>query len=75
MSFAFAIAPKGERWSKDGLTREILDVNLFDVSPVTFPAYEDTSIAARSRNEALAKSKSDAAKARVKALTRGQDDL
>ena len=29
------------------MTREIVDVDLFDVSPVTFPAYESTSTGLR----------------------------
>ena len=47
MSFAFSV--EDEVWSrKDGVdVREITKVRLFDVSPVTFPAYEGTSISAR----------------------------
>ena len=47
MSFAFTV--EDEVWSrKDGVDiREITKVRLFDVSPVTFPAYEGTSIGAR----------------------------
>ncbi len=47
MSFAFTV--EDEVWSrKDGVDiREITKVRLFDVSPVTFPAYEGTSISAR----------------------------
>lgn len=51
MSFAFAVRAEGERWSRtsDGRqVRELLDLQLFDVSIVTFPAYADTSVAARS---------------------------
>ena len=52
MSFAFSIAPDGDRWEDfdDGRTvRTITKVGrLYDVSPVTFPAYPDTTIAARS---------------------------
>jgi uncharacterized protein len=33
--------------------RELIDVNLFEVSPVTMPAYPETSIAARSVQAAL----------------------
>jgi HK97 family phage prohead protease len=48
MSFGFYI--KGENMRKiDGQwLREITDVDLFDVSVVTFPAYEGTSVQARS---------------------------
>ena len=47
MSFAFSV--EDEVWSRvDGVdVREITRVRLHDVSPVTFPAYEGTSISAR----------------------------
>ena len=48
-SFAFIV--RQERWTQDaevGLTlRELLDVDLIDVSPVTYPAYEGTSVGLR----------------------------
>ena len=49
MSFAFIV--EDEVWSrKDGMdVREITKVRLFDVSPVTFPAYQGTSISARAQ--------------------------
>jgi HK97 family phage prohead protease len=52
-SFAFTIAEGGSRWvesSKYGPMgkREITQIkNLYDVSPVTYPAYSDTSVSAR----------------------------
>lgn len=49
MSFGFRTVK--DRWlqNESGLvTRELLEVQLFDVSVVTFPAYPDTSVAARS---------------------------
>jgi len=49
-SFYFQVEKGGERFSStpDGKPlREILAVKLFDVSPVTFPAYEYTSVEAR----------------------------
>jgi HK97 family phage prohead protease len=53
MSFGFTVPKGGAAWSKDGPenVRTILDVRLFDVSPVTFPAYPDTAIAVRSLSE------------------------
>lgn len=48
MSFSFIVGT--DRWStQDGVTlREILEVQeLFDVSPVTFPAYPETDVSAR----------------------------
>lgn len=47
-SFAFRLRPDGERW--DGRKRELRAVDLVEVSIVqSFPAYEGTSVAARSR--------------------------
>ena len=56
MSFGFQV--KKDKWTfsddedvRD--KREILEVKLFDVSPVTFPAYEGTDIALASRSKSL----------------------
>jgi len=48
MSFGFSIVR--EEWDESGdmPKRTILEANLFEVSPVTFPAYEGTDIAMRS---------------------------
>ncbi len=55
MSFAFTVhGPDGDKWDeteiKDGKLplREIRDVDLHDVSPVTYPAYEGTEVGLRS---------------------------
>lgn len=55
-SFAFTPTADGEDWQNvrgaDGawyISRMLKDVNLFDVSAVTHPAYDDTSVAARSK--------------------------
>ena len=48
MSFSFVVAPAGDEWRLDdrGRTiRTLTDADLFDVSPVTFPAYSDTTVA------------------------------
>lgn len=48
MSFQFRT--KKDQWEKrsDGeIVRTLLDVDLYDVSPVTFPAYPDTDLQAR----------------------------
>ncbi len=49
-SFAFVV--RLERWTQDAENgfslRELLDVDLIDVSPVTYPAYEGTSVGLRS---------------------------
>jgi len=50
MSFAFRIKPNGEDWAKndDGIwIRSVKRVRLYDVSPVTYPAYVQTDIAVR----------------------------
>lgn len=50
MSFGFQIRPGGQDWAKDDsgqVVRTLKRVRLFDVSPVTFPAYPATDIAVR----------------------------
>ena len=49
MSFAFNAV--NEEWTatSEGLVRTLIEVQLFDVSPVTFPAYPQTSAQVRSR--------------------------
>lgn len=53
MSFAFATRGEGrDTWEKPGADgvaqRTVLDADLFEVSPVTFPAYSVTSVMVRS---------------------------
>lgn len=50
-SFAFDVPKGGDRWhrERDKPLRELLDINIRDVSPVTFPAYDDTAVHARGR--------------------------
>lgn len=53
-SFAFRVRPGGERVTireEDGVLieeRELIDLDLYDVSPVTYPAYAETDCALRS---------------------------
>jgi HK97 family phage prohead protease len=54
-SFAFTVPADGQRWSEaqegDGdyfIKRELVDLDIHDVSPVTYPAYGGTSVYARS---------------------------
>lgn len=51
MSFGFRVETDGESWSEEGgvAIRTLTKVRLYEVSPVTFPAYEDTEVVARSR--------------------------
>lgn len=49
MSFAFVIAANGEEYDTKTRTRTITNIKrLYDVSAVDIPAYDDTSISARS---------------------------
>lgn len=50
MSFAFSVQPGGQDWAEndDGvLVRTLTELRLYDVSPVTFPGYEQTDVALR----------------------------
>lgn len=53
MSFGFRVTRA--RWleeeNQDSELREILDLDLLEVSPVTFPAYADTEVGIRSRDQ------------------------
>ena len=49
MSFAFTVANGGEK--KDGEVRTLTDLNLFEVSVVTWPAYDSTSVGKRSADQ------------------------
>ena len=49
MSFAFRTIK--DSWSADKSVRELREVQLYDVSVVTFPAYEETLAELRSRSE------------------------
>ena len=51
-SFGFDIRGVEERWDDEGNYRtRIIDVDLYEVSPCTFPAYAQTSISARAKEE------------------------
>ena len=56
MSFAFRVAPNGDRvdFAADPPLRELLDVDLQEVSVVAMPAYPDTEVALRSIEAARA---------------------
>lgn len=54
MSFGFSVRPNGQNWAKDDegrVIRTLTKVRLFDVSPVTYPAYPQTDVAMRSLEE------------------------
>ena len=46
MSFAFTVAAGGE--TRDGGLRTLTDLDLFEVSVVTWPAYDATTVGMRS---------------------------
>jgi len=51
MSFGFSVRPNGQNWAKDDegrVVRTLTKLRLFDVSPVTYPAYPQTDAAVRS---------------------------
>lgn len=56
MSFGFRTITDDWRHLDGDIIRELIEVELFDVSPVTFPAYPQTDIAARTFFEARMKS-------------------
>ena len=64
-SFGFSVAPGGDSYSKDTMNpgwyvRSINNVGkLYDVSPVTYPAYVDTDCAVRSLIEIISTDKVD----------------
>jgi len=53
MSFGFSVTKQGQKWEENGQThtRTLTDVRLYDVSPVTLPAYPQTDVALRSLTE------------------------
>ena len=50
-SFAFRVMPGGDKWeTRDGQTlRELLNVDLVEITLTANPAYQDTSVALRSK--------------------------
>jgi len=55
MSFMFRTRPGGDKWRREGGRdiRTVTSAQLFEVSPVVFPAYSATSVATRSAAEIL----------------------
>lgn len=45
---SFGFQAREDRWNGDRTRRDLVDVDLFDVSAVTYPAYTDTVVQARS---------------------------
>ncbi len=44
---SFGFQTVRDNWSQDGKRRTLIEVKLFDISPVTFPAYKQTSVKLR----------------------------
>jgi len=53
-SFGFRVAPGGDRWEQRGkqMVRELLQVDLAEITLTSDPAYQDTSVALRSYRDA-----------------------
>ena len=53
-SFGFRVAEGGDRWEQRGaqMVRELLQVELSEITLTADPAYQDTTVAMRSYNEA-----------------------
>ena len=76
MSFGFTVPAGGDRWSDDGMTRELKQIRLFEVSVVTgFPAYTATSASVRSLDALATRTGIDADKlaAAITVLEAGQN--
>lgn len=68
-SFGFYINKQNETWQDDGTLRvELTDIDLFEVSVVTFPAYEQTSVSARARLENAKDKKLNLRKEQIKEM-------
>ena len=72
-SFGFEIVDEESEYRDDGSVHwTIKDVNLFEVSVCTFPAYKETNVAARSaERDAIKARQLEAWKARAKAKLKG----
>lgn len=74
MSFGFrTIRDEWNDKDRNQITRELVEVELFDVSPVTYPAYPQTSVAVRAKVEELTASDSDATEEAEAESTPGDD--
>lgn len=78
MSFGFSVRPGGQDWAEDddgGIVRTLKSVRLYDVSPVTFPAYPQTDIGVREMRAWLAARRAKACPAASVRLLRRRLDL
>ena len=75
MSFRFRVV--SDQWdARDGIDhRTITEVELYEVGPVVFPAYDTTSVGVRSRQTALALADPEVRREVASLLTLGTDDI
>lgn len=75
-SFGFDIIDEETEFRDDGAVHwTIKEVKLYEVSPCTFPAYEETNIAARTKERAeLIKRKNDAWRDKIMKKLKGEDE-
>jgi len=75
MSFRFRVV--ADQWEqRDGTDyRTITEVELYEVGPVVFPAYESTTVGVRSRQTALALTDPEVRREVATLLTLGTDDI
>ncbi len=72
-SFGFDILEEGYVEREDTVHWTIMKVRLYEVSVVTFPAYEDTTVSARSKQlEEIRKKKADSFKIRMMSILKGE---
>lgn len=70
-SFAFTVAPNGDTWKQN--VRTLTDVDLFDVSVVTYPAYNQEGSTNVSARAAYTLEGDDLRRARVRAIGEAMD--
>lgn len=74
-SFGFDIREMEESWDEDGTYRtRLTDVELYEVSPCTFPAYAQTSIQARAKAE-LEQAKQKLEQAKVEKRAKWREEM
>jgi len=74
---SFAFSPTKVEWSDAGdrEIREIKDVDLYDTGPVTYPAYEGTSVAARAEHLVAEARSEHAAWKSVQSVVEGRQEI
>lgn len=77
MSFRFRVTDAGDIWElRDGVEyRTITEVELYEVGPVVFPAYDSTSVSVRSRQTALALTDSEVRREVAALLAMSTEDI